>query len=146
MNQNDQFPTSALPCLKSIVRIEVLPLTTQSHFPFPNNTLPSCLSLLSCLLSLKLSLLYSVSEISKLTQSLHAINHHPRYFYQTDLQVLLTSHYPLVYNSSHAYRSKNQVPELCVFITIGQAHFTFLALFCLLSAPITQTQPNKFMH
>ena len=54
-----------MPCLKSIVLIEIPPLTTRTHFPFPDNIFSSCLSLLkACQLSLKLSVLYSASEIS----------------------------------------------------------------------------------
>lgn len=85
MNQNDQFPTRAMPCLKNIVLIKVLPLTTWSHFPFPDNILSFCLSLLkSCLLSLTLSLLHSASEISKSLLTHigccgNAINHHSRH-------------------------------------------------------------------
>ena len=123
-----------MPCLKSIVLIEVPPLTTRTHFPFPDNIFSSCLSLLkACLLSVKLSfIILSLRNLSHLlTQSLNAINHHPRHFYQINLQRLLTSHYHLVWKSSKAYGSKNQrgIWALHLSHLASQPHFTFLALF-----------------
>lgn len=52
MSQNDQFPTSARPCLKGIVLTEVPPLITWSHFPFLIISFLLLSLLKSCLLAL----------------------------------------------------------------------------------------------
>lgn len=76
MNQNDQFPATAMPCLKAL-SIQSPTLTPQKHFAFlPTSFSPTCHCSHPALCSFKLSSTQSqkISLDISLSQSLKVIN------------------------------------------------------------------------